>query len=76
MKDKSMKILRQVFIEGFGNVADDILGVRTSEGAFCIYENEIPHAWQRLGKRMRLKIPTYIEYNEGIKGNNFIRKLK
>jgi len=70
-----MNVLKNVFIEGFGNVDDDILGINTSEGGFCIDEKEIPDAWVKLGNYMKNNIPVCFAYDEGLLGHNFIRKL-
>jgi hypothetical protein len=75
-----MNILRQVMIEGFGNVANDLIAIHTNQGNFLIFENEIPYAWKVLDKKMRSNIPAYIEYGARpkgfLKGEDFIHVIK
>jgi hypothetical protein len=70
-----MNILDNVLIESFGNVDDHILGINTSEGEFCIDENEVPDAWIKLGNYMKHNIAISISYEKGLLDHNFISKL-
>jgi len=75
---------KRIIVEGFGNVADNIVRVHTEDDVFMVFERALNtrNAWRKLGASMTEKRKLLIEYyvrdygNQITKDHNVIINIK
>jgi len=68
-----MNVLNNVVVKGYGNIANHILMVSTSDGSFLVDERQIPEAWILLEEGAETFVS--FEWEVGHRGDDFIRKF-